>query len=264
MKKRYALCALLLLPLAAGSFGLSRIGKGNAVSLPAGSTILQTQAADFDGDGQLETVYLYGSPQKDGSVRHVNVAVMQPNTGFTQKTNLTSLSGTHPSLYLADFNGDGRQDVFLCVRDAKNTVLAAALDFSSAIPFSLLSPKDACGLTPHIALQDGFFCTVSFDAQKSFSFLIEENIDRLIAQGIYDQNGNLLITDPEVVAQPYSTLVPVAQDGGFVLHGKQPLLLKQSDTEIASLSSTLCYVGNRWILQTVTCEGASAAFSAQT
>lgn len=265
MKKKWwiiAVASVVVLGwIIAGSFSQKQTAEEkeltDMLSLPNNAHILQTTDADIDNNGKSEKVVLFGKKKNgDGVIaEEINVATIEPDTGFIKKTNLTSLNGFEPVMYVCDFTGDKQSDVLVTVLTGADKGLTknVIVDFSGSIPKNIFPDENNEGLKLNLKLVDNFSIDANFPGGENFAINIAKDKEQLIKDSIYSQEGKLLDTKQQLQFLPFSLVQPVDTDGNgvFELVCHQKIVLGADQRELCNVISTHAFVDQKWTVKKI-------------
>ncbi len=235
--RKIKICVIIFLVAASIGCGYTILKKQNEeISLPYQNKILLQQTADLNKDGFEETIYLYGKPEDDVHYERLNLILKTTASGLLKKTNAEQLNGTSPAIHIADYTGDGIQEVMVRAEQG-DTACIGIFDFSSSIPLNIF-PDDAY-IKMDLAFTDGFALEATM-SESVFSISLEEIKNTLIEQGVYDAEGKR-ISNPSVSLLGYTDVV--CTDHVF---GVQPVVYGTQKTPLCYILPTLSYHQNVW------------------
>lgn len=239
MRKRTGICVLFLLICCAGCifYMVQKEKNKDSISLPYQNALITEQTADIDGDGFEETIYLYGKTEDGVHFEKLNVTLKTTASGLLKKTNTDHLSGTEPTMQIADFTGDGIKDVLVRAQNESGAAIGI-FNFAPQIPLNIFPEKG--GMKMELAFTDRFSLSATMHG-SIFSISLEQIKNTLIEQGVYQADGKR-IANPAVTLLGYSN---VFCENGTVF-GVQPVVFGEEQTPLCYILPKLQFAQNTW------------------
>lgn len=235
-----------------------------ALGLGRGSYIEAIRSADVSGDGQTDTVVIYGKKEtpEDWYSEAIQVAVIDGKTKAVKVSALEAFSGYEPRIEaIADFTKDGKPEVFIAAATGGSGGYSnyAVINFNQNKPLNLLTADMAEGLKLKGRYLDHFKAAIALeDGSGQFVVDFSGRKDTYVQRGIYDASGRFLglgqgsemAVANEIFSYPFGSLEAVDWDGDGVseLRGVQRLIGVDNTERLSEVTSRLSYENGSWQL----------------
>jgi hypothetical protein len=205
--------------------------------------VCDSREADMNGDGQADEVILIGEKEADSPfVKNIQAVVKDASTGKFAITSVGELnSGYEPKLFIGSISGPNNKDI----------LISSATGGSGGITqYSLLTytENQLTPVIPQEVLNKGLELTTQClpdfklkvtDKNTGYTTTIDLHQGGSEYEGIYNQNGDLVMKDPMVLVDGLGVLKPeMTENGIYQLKGIQRISVGYHANSVADVEST--------------------------
>jgi hypothetical protein len=244
MKKK----VLIALILAVYMVNFSFTGT-SAATLPENTTALQSATVDVTGDGQKDTITLYGQKFEEGYPFYQNIYVAVNDTVISLPE--ASDGGYDPKFAVKDFNGDKIPDVFISTATGGSGGIMYYHIYSlkDGNADLIFSPTEDSAITVNGSFQPQYKVNLTVQQiKKTFALDFSSRKDMYDELQVYN-NGELL-KPVDIAIDYYGKVTPLDtnSDGVFELQGIQAVWGVAHVDTLAHIKSTWKWANGKWKL----------------